>query len=173
MKSDSLGKKSKIQDPVTGEEKLNFSKPVFQMKDDIKVIGLHYVKENEQMRPDIISTIYYGTANYVDLILKMNGISNPFSLKEGQILRIPDKAGAQRYMKNIKKISNKPRTQFTDKRRLTKQDEKRKEFLEKRSKKKANGSSENLPPNMLKSNQKSKEFKDGKIILGSNINTKK
>jgi hypothetical protein len=80
--------------------------------------------------------------------------------------------GAERYRKNLKKVSNKPRTQFTDTRRLSKQDEKRKQFLEQRSKTKTNGSSENLPPNMLKSNQSSKVFKNGKIILGSNLNTK-
>ena len=142
------------------------------LKNDVKIIAIHYVREQEQMRADLISTLYYGSPDYVDLILKTNGISNPFSFKEGQFLRIPDKAGAERYRKNIKKISNKPRTQFTDPRRLSQQDKKRKEFLENRSKKRTNGSSENLPPNMLKSNQSSKEFKDGKIVLGSNINSK-
>jgi len=171
MKSESL-KKTKITDPITGEEKLNFSRPSIMLKDDVKVIAIHLVRDHEEMRPDLISNLYYGTPDYVDLILKMNGISNPFSLKEGQFLRIPDKAGAERYRKNLKKVSVKPRTQFTDTRRLSKQDEKRKQFLEQRSKMKTNGSSENLPPNMLKSNEKSKVFKDGKIILGSNLNTK-
>jgi hypothetical protein len=171
MNSESL-KKSKIVDQVTGEEKFNFSRPTIMLKDDVRVIAIHLVKDHEEMRPDLISVLYYGTPSYVDLILKMNGISNPFSLKFGQFIRIPDKAGAERYRKNLKKVSNKPRTQFTDTRRLSKQDEKRKQFLEQRSKMKTNGSSENLPPNMLKSDQKSKTFKNGKIILGSNLNTK-
>jgi hypothetical protein len=171
MNSESL-KKTKIVDQVTGEEKFNFSRPSIMLKDDVNVIAIHLVKGHEQMRPDLISYLYYGTPDYVDLVLKMNGISNPFSLKEGQFLRIPDRMGAERYRKNLKKVSNKPRTQFTDTRRLSKQDEKRKQFLEQRSKTKTNGSSENLPPNMLKSNQSSKVFKNGKIILGSNLNTK-
>jgi hypothetical protein len=171
MNSESL-KKTKIIDQSTGQEKFNFSRPTIMLKDDVNVIAIHLVRDQEQMRPDLISNLYYGTPDYVDLVLKMNGISNPFSLKEGQFLRIPDRMGAERYRKNLKKVSNKPRTQFTDTRRLSKQDEKRKQFLEQRSKTKTNGSSENLPPNMLKSNQSSKVFKNGKIILGSNLNTK-
>jgi hypothetical protein len=143
MKSDSL-KKTKIVDQSTGEEKFNFSRPSIVLKDDVRVIAIHLVRDHEQMRPDLISNLYYGTPDYVDLILKMNGISNPFSLTEGRFLRIPDKAGAERYRKNLKKVSNKPRTQFTDTRRLSKQDEKRKQFLEQRSKTKTNGSTYRL-----------------------------
>jgi hypothetical protein len=170
MKSDSL-KKEKITDPITGEQKLRFSVPTIQIKAEVKLLGVHLVKEDEEMRIDIISNLYYGSTDFVDLIMKTNGISNPFSIKAGQFLLIPDKNSAEQYRKKIKKISNKPRTQFTDPKRMSQQDAKRKKFLEEKSKSKPNGSSENLPPNMLKSDQAAKIFKDDKIILGTHLKT--
>lgn len=172
MKSNSL-KKEKITDPITGEEKLNFSIPTIKLKAEVNIINVHRVREDEEMRIDIISILYYGTPDFVDLILKTNAISNPFSIKAGQLLRIPDKDSAEGYRKRLKKISNKPRTQFTDSKRLSQQDQRRKKFLEEKSAQKANGSKENLPPNMLKSGESPKEFRENKIILGSNLNTKK
>ena len=38
------------------------------------------VSEDYAMRPDLISMFAYGTDQYTDIILKFNGISNPFSL---------------------------------------------------------------------------------------------
>lgn len=49
----------------------------------------HIVKEDEEMRLDLISTEYYGTENFLDVLCKYNGISNPFSLYRNQILKIP------------------------------------------------------------------------------------
>jgi hypothetical protein len=170
MKAQAL-KKEKILDSITGEEKFDFSKPTFKLKSEVNIINVHLVKENEEMRPDIISLLYYGSADYVDIILKVNAISNPFSIKQGLFLRIPDKEAAERYKNNIKKVSNKPRTQFTDTKRMNEEDAKRKEFLEEKSKLRPNGSKENLPPNMLKSDESVKLIKDDKIILGANLPT--
>ena len=170
MISQSL-KKNKITDPITGEEKFSFSQPTIKIKAEVKLIGVHLVREDEEMRIDIISNLYYGSTEFIDLILKTNGISNPFSIKKGTFLMIPDKASAEQFRKKIKKISNKPRTQFTDKKRMSQQDAKRAKFLAEKSKQKPNGSKENLPPNMLKSDQSAKEVRDNKILLGSNMNT--
>lgn len=172
MKSLSLDK-VKIPDGKYGEQKFNFSQPSIKIKSEIKLKALHLVTEYEEMRIDLISNVYYGTTEYVDIILKTNGISNPFSIKEGQFLLIPDKDAAELFRKKVNYISNKPRTQFTDKKRMSKQDERRKKYLEEKSKSKANGSIENLPPNMLKSNQSVKEIKEEKITLGTNLKTNK
>jgi hypothetical protein len=170
MKSESL-KKEKIPDNLTGEDKFNFSKPTIKLKSEVNIINVHYVKEDEEMRLDLISNLYYGSPDFVDIILKANGISNPFSVKEGMFLRIPDKEASLRYKNKIKKVSNKPRTQFTDPKRMNEEDAQRKKFLEEKSKSKPNGSKENLPPNMLKSDESVKIVKDDKIILGANMRT--
>lgn len=170
MKSQSLDK-VKIPDEDTGGKKFSFSQPTIKINREVELLGVHLVKEDEEMRIDLISNLYYGNTNYIDLIMKTNGISNPFSIKAGQFLMIPDKESAEQFRKKIKKISNKPRTQFTDKKRMSEKDANRKKFLEEKSKKKKNGSTENLPPNMLKSDQQPKKFIDDGIILGSNMKT--
>lgn len=40
-------------------------------------------------RPDLISIDQYGSDAYVDIICKLNGISNPFELNEGMLLILP------------------------------------------------------------------------------------
>lgn len=47
------------------------------------------VNEYYIARPDLISLAVYGDDRYADIICKLNGISNPFELNEGQILFIP------------------------------------------------------------------------------------
>lgn len=41
-------------------------------------------------RPDLISLAIYGSDDYADIICKMNGISNPFELNEGDIIFCPN-----------------------------------------------------------------------------------
>lgn len=40
-------------------------------------------------RPDLVSLVLYGSDRYTDIICKINGLSNPFELNEGMILRCP------------------------------------------------------------------------------------
>jgi hypothetical protein len=40
-------------------------------------------------RPDLISLEYYNTDSKTDIILKWNGISDPFALSVGEELEIP------------------------------------------------------------------------------------
>ena len=87
------------------------------------------------------------------------------------ILMIPDITAAMKRYKPITK-NLKPRTQFQDIKRITPVDKKRLQFLAQKSSSKNNGSSENLPPNMLKTDQKSKVIQTNQIILGANMNIK-
>jgi hypothetical protein len=48
------------------------------------------VKSNESMRPDLLSSNFFGNPYYYDVILKANGISNPFSISAGEIFFSPD-----------------------------------------------------------------------------------
>jgi hypothetical protein len=167
----SLDTKSKVFDNTISEDKIRMMIPGIILKGTIKTIAIHTVDEYEVMRPDLISKKHYNSTDYWDLILKFNGISNPLSITEGLQLSIPDKDGAQRFIIQIPRIDKTAREQFTNPKRMNQQDKKRQEFLKKKSSSKPNGSKENLPPNMLKSGETSKIFKDGKIILGANIPT--
>ena len=167
-----LQTKRKIDDIYDGDKKLALSEPTLMLNHEIRIIDYHVINEETQMRPDIIALDYYGTEDGLEIILKYNGISNPYSLKIGQILAIPEKTSASARYKKNKKVANSPRGQFIDKKRLSEKDKKRQDFLKSQSEKKENGSSENLPPNMLKSNEKIKSFENDRILLGSNLKTK-
>ena len=47
------------------------------------------------LRPDLISQAVYNNTLYAEFILKYNGISNPFSMEEGDIILIPNLESAQ------------------------------------------------------------------------------
>lgn len=169
----SLEYKSKVFDDKIGEEKINMIIPGIIIPGNVKINYIHDVQENEAMRPDLISLKYYNTPDAWDLILKVNGISNPFAIKPGIKLQIPDYNAAQKFKVNKPKINPEVRKQFTDTKRMNEEDKNRLEFLKKISSSKPNGSKENLPPNMLKSNETTKIYKDGRIILGANLPTNK
>ena len=50
----------------------------------------HEVQQNEVNRLDIISNKYYGTPEYFWAICMANDIVDPFSIKRGDVLRIPN-----------------------------------------------------------------------------------
>ncbi len=49
-------------------------------------------------RPDLICLDKYGTSQYVDIICKLNGISNPFELNEGDLIALPDTSYLNKFM---------------------------------------------------------------------------
>lgn len=49
-------------------------------------------------RPDLISLAKYETDSYADIICKINGISNPFEMNEGDIIYLPDVNMLQYYV---------------------------------------------------------------------------
>lgn len=159
-------------DEETGEDKINIAIPPFMLSREARLLTVHYVTADQTMRPDLISFLYYGDSRYIDVLLKANGLSNPFCIKEGMFLIIPDQMSVLNQYKPINK-STKPRTQFQDIKRITPIDKKRLQFLAAKSSTKNNGSTENLPPNMLKSDQTSKVVQgNNMILLGANMNIK-
>ncbi len=53
-------------------------------------VPLEYV-----MRPDLIAKAVYNSTQYTEIILKFNGISNPFSIDEGDLILVPNLDGAK------------------------------------------------------------------------------
>lgn len=48
------------------------------------------IKPGDEMRPDILSVNFFANPDYYDMILKRNGISNPFSINEGEVFFAPE-----------------------------------------------------------------------------------
>ena len=85
----SLTYKPIVTDQSTGDDYYDLSTPIFRYNKSY-VVGVYYVTQEDEARPDLISTKYFGSPSYLDAILIFNRIYNPFSIKEGDLLIIPD-----------------------------------------------------------------------------------
>ena len=129
------------------------------------IISGQYVSEEHQMRPDLISYVNFGDDSYWDLILKFNGVSNPFSLSQEQFLFIPDIQYMLRQLyvetSNNEKIMNEVKAQYVDASKKAKLDPKQfeynKAFKEQLAKMKSSRISKtNLPPNFSETTREAK-----------------
>lgn len=140
---------------------------IFRNKVGATIIARHVVREDDVVRPDLIALFYYSDQTKLDLILKFNGISDPFSLNPGETLLIPD--GMTPYYKLERPMSyeeNIVKKQFMDTKRLSKKDQARLEARKKKYNK------ENLlPPNVIPVGKKNYEFDGGEVRLGAQAQT--
>ena len=50
---------AQIVDQETGDQKINIAVPPFKIARDARLLNVHYVKQDEVMRPDLISNLYF------------------------------------------------------------------------------------------------------------------
>ena len=135
---------------------------VFKEKNRIFIEAYHRVTEFEEGRPDLIAAKYYGGATALDIILKYNGISDPFSIVKDQLIEVPMlSVPLQKYKRPAVAVENDVKQQFVDTKRLSKKDQKRIETLKKKYNK-----DNILPPNVVPVGKKTYKFEQGKIIFG-------
>lgn len=141
---------------------------IFRVLGDESLDVLHYVDDDEVGRPDLIADKYFGDHRMVDIILKYNRISDPFSIEPGEILRIPKKEIAYYKLErpNFAEESNAVKDQFIKTKRLPPKDQAKIERLKKKY-----GKEELLPPNVVPSGQKTYEFDGEGIRLGKQAQT--
>lgn len=129
--------------------------------------GFITVAEEEAMRPDLISVRMYSEQSNYELLMKYNGISNPFSIAPGEFLLIPPykaitaalvpaktilEKGVAKLSSNEDKLLN-PKT-VKDKKRLAALKDRVKEIV---------------PPNVNTAGNKNIKVKDGKVIFGDDV----
>lgn len=51
-------------------------------------------------RPDLLCDDLYGDEDYADILMKLNGISNPYELNEGMLLLVPAVEELDRFVVN-------------------------------------------------------------------------
>ena len=73
-----------------GYSLLDLTVSIFNKQSSATAMQAYRIPEAYAMRPDLISMAVYNTTEYAEIILKYNGISNPFSLNPGDIIMIPD-----------------------------------------------------------------------------------
>jgi len=137
---------------------------MFRNREVVPIIATHIVKEDEVGRPDLISLEYYNTDSKTDIILKWNGISDPFSLSPGEVLEIPtDEVPFYKLDRPSKFEDNKIKNEFVQGKKLSKKDLARLEALKKKYNKEVL-----LPPNVIAVGKKNFNFTaDGNVILGA------
>ena len=149
--------------------KFKFTRPTLVFLETNETIAEHTVTEDQVGRIDLISLQYYRSEDYCDYILKWNGISNPFSLKFGDVINIPNHREALKIVKEFKVLNstNEPsiRDQFIDTKRLPVKDAKRIEYLQRKAAQKPNGAKQILPPNILKEGDTNIKIGNGQIII--------
>lgn len=135
-----------------------------------RVTGSVLITREYQMRPDLVAKGVIGDDTQLDLLLKYNGISNPYSIEEGQILYVPD-------MDDMNEAVIEPRIDEgsvdieVDEGRVdtdTGKTEARKKRMDLINKKKENdATTPPLPPNVATA--PGVTFEDGQIIFGTNV----
>tara|TARA_Y100000389_G_scaffold155672_1_gene156381 strand:- start:537 stop:1046 length:510 start_codon:yes stop_codon:yes gene_type:complete len=112
------------------------------------------VTDELEMRPDLIAKLALGSEDKIDVLLKCNQISNPFSIKSGDILVIPQLESFEKFYKTPKvdeKTIKDTKSLFIDPKKASKKDKNRVDRLSNIAKTKKNGSKEITTPNKLKS----------------------
>lgn len=167
MQSQILAKKPIYR--KNGEDIVDLTYPVIQYKGDSIITNIILVDESMEMRPELVSYAAYGIIDNWDLILKFNGISNPFSLQQGQYLLIPDLS----YMTSqiitdstTKNAAQNVQNQHINASKQTKIDPKKIVYDQMVNNLINQISKYNLPPNIAEPGKKEITIKDGKIYLG-------
>jgi hypothetical protein len=73
----------------TGEVILDLISSTFKFGENRTSAGVIIVNNDEIMRPDLVAERIYSDQGNWDAILKFNGVSNPFSLDEGEVILAP------------------------------------------------------------------------------------
>ena len=141
----------------------------------VSIASFFIVTEYYQLRPDIIAAIKLGDPGMVGSLLKFNAIGNPFSLKEGMALAIPDSATVEESFR-VKKIQGQEVSSNTNtnpnevfkknqEQKKFKVSDGRKKFLQDKIK---NKPELNLPPNVLQPGEKTISRENGFFVFAPN-----
>lgn len=151
------------------DDKIIMTEPTLLFPDYMSISQVFPVDAYYAGRIDLISLSVYNSADYVDQLLKFNGISNPFSVAEGDILYIPPMDVLQKTWKKPGvgvTDSNVVRDRFIETKRLPIKDQNRLEYLKRKAALKPNGAKEILPPNVLPSDKQNVIIENGQLIVG-------
>lgn len=170
---DIIEKKKYRTNEKTGEKFLDLVTASWNTKTiQYRLKNIAIVTDETEMRPDLVSLSYQGTCGALGSLLKLNGISNPLSVKSGEILAVPgEQMVNDLFEKGPATIGNQKQKAKTFRREL--QDKisqvsaARMEYLN--SKNISNLAQTPLPPNILQEGEQQILVEGGKLIFGPDI----
>ena len=146
-----------VRDGISKLDFLENNFEVFYGDNFIRLQSAIIVEEEHLCRPDLISWEKYGLVDYVDIILKFNQITNPFSMNIGDVLLIPTIDSAKRFYKKDLLITSPQirdtKALFIDPTKASQKDISRLEYLKKIASKRSSGSTEIKPTNLLRAGE--------------------
>lgn len=135
----------------------NFSVNISQF-DDLKVDQVLILDESYEGRPDLLaSRSGQKIPDALDIILKFNQITNPFSIQTGDVIVIPNLIDAKKFYRK-EKINNKTvidfQKMYIDESKKSTVDSQRIQQLTKIAKRRSNGATQIMPTNLLRAGEK-------------------
>ena len=155
-----------------GDEVVDLTQQNLTPSQVVNIIDYLIVSDDFAMRPDLIAQFFYKDVNATDIVLKQNGISNPFSINENDILFIQERREIDRSFTDIGKLTAREdvRNQYIDPSKAPQLDNNLKRFDERnkpRSSKKKDGPA--LPPNFSTPGDQEIRLRGGKVIYGEDV----
>lgn len=151
----------------TGEMIVDLVRSTFNFGTIDTSIGPALVNSEEAMRPDLLSNRLYASQDHWDVLLKFNGISNPFSLDEGEVLLAPSLNSLDKLIVPSKEVIEKGKepSKLNEQALLNPKSDKDKRRLDSIR----TTTTEVVPPNVNLTGAKNVKVIDGKVILGGDI----
>ena len=165
--------KKDIQD-ANGVSYINFLEKDIQIRDAGNApTGIDYflVSKDNAMRIDLIAKSMYGYTDPIEKILKFNGISNPLSIDESDILIVYDLYSLTNNMRDpngIAQLKTDIRKQYLSPEKASKTDPKLKDFSKRTPPTKDEGPNA-LPPNYANFGDQEIQVRNGKLYFGPNV----
>jgi hypothetical protein len=151
LKNEMLQNGETMIDFLSNNFRVNYFDP------QLEVAKILLVEEKHLCRIDQISYEAYRSIDYVDVIMKFNQITNPFSMNLYDIIVCPTIESANRFYQQEALLNTRlildTKSLFIDPSRASKQDAARLEQLQKIAEKRKNGSREIKPANLLKTGE--------------------
>lgn len=133
--------------------------------------SIAFVTSETEMRPDLVSLLYQNDQSRVGSLLKLNNISNPLSVKMGEILAVPTDEMTNNLFQSGKNITNQKQKARSFRKELQEKisqvSQERLNYLN--SKNISNLAQTLLPPNLLQEGQQQILVEDGKLLFGPDI----
>lgn len=152
----------------------DLTKSIFDLSNDTYVaINAYTIPKEYAMRPDLVSLAVYNTIEFAEIILKYNGISNPFSLNEGDVIIVPDINAVKELLKSEESYSSgdllvRNTHKYIDLSKIPIKDNSLTDFSN-RNITTVNNTDSNLPPNIAPEGATQITTRNGRVYFGENV----
>jgi len=150
---------------------------------NVRYKELYIIRQDEEMRPDLIAYKKFGDQGMVGSLMKLNGFSNPFAIDVGDLFYIPTSDSFDNIFnakKDLNKLNNEESGASSNKNALFRKNQRSKKFSSSAGREKYlafinNGGkgnnglrnvTTNLPPNILEDGERPVVTKSGLIFFG-------